>query len=162
MRHFWRLFSRQEEEGAILTEALIVIPVITIFAVGIMEFGNVFWQRQLMELGVRDAARYWSRCRPVDADDNTYMPCSIDTARNIAFYGHPDGNPDGTRLLRVPNWSDPTELTIEPETPPIFPTDDDVIIVTGTMEYYPSPLFSMLSIGAIPITYIHQQRYMGW
>jgi len=68
-------------EGALLTETLIVVPVITIFAVGILEFGNVFWQRHQVQVGVRDAARYWSRCRAA-APFNT---CSPEIAQNLAF-----------------------------------------------------------------------------
>ena len=96
-------------EGALLTEALIVVPVVTIFAVGILEFGNVFWQRHQVQVGVRDAARYWSRCRGT-APFNT---CTQDIARNLAFYG----NPAGTGAPRVPGWINDDDLDIAPLAP---------------------------------------------
>lgn len=143
---------RKAEEGTILTEALIVVPFVTIFAVGILEFGNVFWQRHLLEVGVRDAARYWSRCKP------TFNPCSIENARNFAFFG----NPEGTGPMRVPYWSGDEQLTITPTTPPVEPDETDLIVVTGTATYAASPLISMLRIGDVTMSYTHQQRYFGW
>ncbi len=146
-RPFWK-----NDEGTILAEALLVIPVVTIFAVGILEFGNVFWQRQLLEVGVRDAARYWTRCDPV------FAPCSLTIAENIALYG----NPEGTGNLRVPNWSGEGAVTILPAVPVPSPTAGDTVVVTGTMTYAPSPVFGFLRIGNISISYTHQERYYGW
>lgn len=146
-RPFWR-----SDDGTILAEALLVIPVVTIFAVGILEFGNVFWQRQLLEVGVRDAARYWSRCNPV------FATCSLATARNIAIYG----NPEGTGELRVPNWEGSGAITILPSVQVTSPSAGDTVVVTGTMTYSPSPIFGFLQIGNISISYTHQERYYGW
>ncbi|WP_085641350.1 TadE/TadG family type IV pilus assembly protein [Marivita geojedonensis] len=142
--------SFPDEEGAILVEALIIIPVITIFTIGILEFGNILWQRHQLETGVRDAARYWSRCRP------TFGSCSTDIARNIAFYGTPVG---GGRQ-RVPGWT--SGLSIQPTSPPPTPTSTDLVTVTGTHTYQGSPLFSALRIPLIDISYSFQTRYVGW
>lgn len=151
----WKRF-RSEERGTILTEALIVVPFVTIFAVGILEFGNVFWQRHLLEVGVRDAARYWSRCR-LELADVAYMPCSLDIARNIAFYGKPTAVTSD--FLRVPGWQGADSLSITP-------TEDleygDIIVVTGNVTYAASPLVSMLRIGDIEIAFEYEQRYLGW
>ncbi|THD82451.1 pilus assembly protein [Aliigemmobacter aestuarii] len=139
-------------EGAVLIETLLAVPVATVFAAGVLEFGNVFWQRQQMQVGVRDAARYWSRCRP------DFGACSIDIARNIAFYG----NPAGTGNLRVPGWSDAADLAITPATPPGAPVATDLVRVTGTLDYLGSPLFRLVTSGGISVTYVHEQRYIGW
>ncbi|MFB2608471.1 TadE/TadG family type IV pilus assembly protein, partial [Rhizobium phaseoli] len=53
---FWR-----REEGAVLAEALLAIPFVTLFAAGILEFGSIFWQRMQIDAGLRDAGRYLSR-----------------------------------------------------------------------------------------------------
>ena len=147
---FWK-----NEDGTILAEALIVIPFVTFFAVGIVEFGNVFWQRHMLEVGVRDAARYWARCRPI-SNGAAYMPCSLDIARNIAFYGDP--SPDEGSSLRVPNWFGENAISIEPASP----TSVSIVVVKGTMVYAPSPIFGILRIGNVAITYTHQERYYGW
>lgn len=141
-------------EGAILTETLIVVPVITIFAVGILEFGNVFWQRHQVQVAVRDAARYWARCRAVAP----FTTCDQTIARNLAFYG----NPAGTGGPRVAGWIDPASLDIAPLTPPSNPDRDDVVIVTGTHKYTGSPLMRLIQIDAFDFSYTHQQRYIGW
>lgn len=151
LSQFLRRFA-VSTEGAVLTEALLVIPVVTILAIGILEFGSVFWQRQQMEVGVRDAARYWSRCRP------SFGPCSIATARNLAFYG----TPDGSGALRVPNWYQEADLSIEPATPPANPGPADLVVVTGTLDYLGSPLSSLLGLSLITVSYAHEQRYQGW
>jgi TadE-like protein len=168
MRSFASHLQRFKEStgGAILVEALIVVPVVTILAVGILEFGNVFWERQQMQSGVRDAARYWSRCNQsalfVGANPPT---CDIATARNIAFYG----NPDGTGFLRVPGWSEDDELNIYwvrdntiLTAQPSPATPDDLVVVEGELDYFGSPLFGVLQIDPIVVTYRHTQRYIGW
>ena len=159
MKISWKLPFWKNEDGTILAEALIVIPFVTFFAVGIVEFGNVFWQRHMLEVGVRDAARYWARCRPI-SNGAAYMPCSLDIARNIAFYGEP--SPDVGSSLRVPNWFGEDGISIEPAVPPATPTSGSIVAVKGTMVYAPSPLFGILQVGSVAITYEHQERYYGW
>ena len=159
----WKRKFGSDERGVILAEALIVVPFITVFAVGILEFGNVFSQRHLLEVGVRDAARYLSRCRP-GSNESPYMPCSEDIAKNIALYG----NPTGSGRLRVPNWGPDDALDIEFSISdfPAKPTEEDTIIVEGTMKFIKSPFFEVLSelldIGDIYISYYHEERYFGW
>lgn len=160
MKLTWKRLFWRDDEGSILAEAMLVIPVVTIFAVGILEFGNVFWQRHLLEVGVRDAARYWARCRPLSGSEE-FMHCSQTIARNIAIYG----NPAGTGNFRVPNWQDGAgSVTIEPAEAdiPSQPTPTDVVIVKGTMTYAPSPLFRFLRTGNVAISYTHMERYYGW
>jgi len=142
-------------QGAILTETLIVVPVVTIFAVGILEFGNVFWQRHQVQVAVRDAARYWARCQ----DETPFTTCDLEIARNLAFYGKPivDATTDP---LRVPGWSDAADVTFERL--PELSDDPTLVRVTGTHTYTGSPLMRLLQIEAFDFSYTHEQRYMGW
>jgi Flp pilus assembly protein TadG len=161
LRRIVPFFSRfwNSTQGAILVEALIVVPVVTIFAIGIIEFGNVFWERQQLQAGVRDAARYWARCHDwsTTSGANT-QTCSITTAQNIAFYGKPFPEAGGSTYLRVPNWNQPEDLTITPATP-VF---GDTVVAVGVVDYANSPLFRFLNIGAIRFGYRYEQRYIGW
>lgn len=141
-----------ETSGSVLVEALIVLPIVLVFSVGVLEFGNILWQREQMQTGVRDAARYWSRCRP------DFSSCSISTARNIAFYG----NPTGAGNLRVPNWFEAADLNITPVTPVGSPQADDLVVATGQLDYLGSPMFRMLAIQPISVRYQYSQRYIGW
>lgn len=144
----------QEQRGAIFVEALLIIPVVTIFAIGVIEFGNVFWQRHQMENGVRDAARYWARCRPG-------FSCSDTVAKNIALYG----SPTNTGVPRVPGWDDPSTITLSPATVAGFPSDASAyfpVVVGATIPYTASPLFAALQIPQISLSVRHVQRYIGW
>ncbi|WP_425536829.1 TadE/TadG family type IV pilus assembly protein [Ensifer adhaerens] len=148
-RHsFW-----QSDDGAVLTEALIAVPFITIFAAGILEFGNIFWERMQIDAGLRDAGRYLARCRP---DSGTYDPtCDAATAKMIAFYG--TQSPAAGATLRVSGWGpDLADITI-------VPVDADGTIRVQTSHVYQnSPIFSWLGIDQITISSSHEERFIGW
>ncbi len=156
MMRWFRQFAK-DERGVVLIETLLAIPVLTLLALGILEFGNMMWQRQQLQSGVKDAARYWARCRPLTATGTAYMPCDLGTARLIAFTGHPDGG-----VARVPGWDDASELTITPATPPTVPNDTSLVTVTGTVIYDPSPFFGTFYRAPITMSYWYQTRYLGW
>lgn len=155
------LFSRfrTSERGAILVETLLVIPVITIFAIGVLEFGYVFWERQQMQAGVRDAARYWSRC---SLSSFNASRCTVAKAREIAVnYYDPVSD---AAFLRINGWdgSVAAAVTVTPSTPPANPATTDIVTVTGTLMHRSSPLFRLLNLNPIPITYTYSTRYIGW
>ncbi len=152
LRNHLRRFS-SDLRGAVLTEALLVFPFIIIFSVGILEFGNVLWQRHQLQTGVRDAARYLARC----SDSPTFgAPCDLQVARNIAFYGSPDGTASGTQ--RVPGWDHETELSVT------YPVRGGIrmVVVSAAVDYIDSPLFGMLAVPGFQIEYAYMQRYIGW
>jgi Flp pilus assembly protein TadG len=143
------------DEGSILVETLLIVPVITIFAVGIMEFGNLLWQRHQLQTGVRDAARYWARCGPE-------LNCTIERARNIAFYGTPAPQV-GVSPVRVPGWTEDSQLTVtpDPNPAPAAATAQSVISVTGEFEYT-GLLLALIGVQPVSVSYTHTQRYIGW
>jgi hypothetical protein len=144
---FWR-----REEGAVLAEALLAVPFVTLFAAGILEFGNIFWERMQIDAGLRDAGRYMSRCRPASG---TYVPtCNQATARTIAFYG--TQSPAAGAKPRVPGWQDAADITIA------GPDADGNITLSTAHLYQTSPLFGWLGIDAITINSFHEERYIGW
>lgn len=155
-RSFLKPFFRNEN-GSVLIEVLITAPVLLFFTIGILEFGNIFWQRHQLATGVRDAARYWSRCQVAGFTSS----CSPDIARNIAFYG----NPAGTGGLRVPGWNTAAELVLTPATRAALPSSSggySEVRAAGNVDYQPSPLLGMLEIGTINLSYTHVERYIGW
>lgn len=86
-----------------MLEAAFVMPVLVPLLFGFMEFSWYFHKQQLVESGVRDAARYLARAAP----DNGTSPCTLTTpvdfkarAQNIAVTGVATG---GTP--RVPGWT---------------------------------------------------------
>lgn len=140
-----------DQHGVIFVEALLVLPILILLTFAILEFGNIMWQRQQVQVGVRDAARYWSRCR-TDVDT-----CN-DIARNIAFYGTPAAG----LTPRVPGWELPDQLTIDPATLPTTPADDDIVTVAGAVTYAGSPVFSRIFSNSITLNYTYTIRYIGW
>lgn len=90
-------------EGSVLVEATILMPFLVTLMFGLFEFSWYFHKQQLVESGVRDAARYLARVAPDDGTD----PCTLTTpvdfkarAQNIAVTGAATG---GTP--RVPGWT---------------------------------------------------------
>lgn len=141
---------RSREDGAVLTEALVAVPFVTLFAAGILEFGNIFWQRMQIDAGLRDAGRYMSRCRP---RTDPAEPTCEETAKKIAIYGTQASG----AALRVPGWGDNLDdITIVP-----VDTDGTITVQTAHV-YQSSPVFSWLGIDEITITSSHEERYIGW
>ncbi len=98
----------RDEAGAVLAEALIVIPFVTLFSVAILEFGGMFWQKAQIETGLRDAARYLARCQTAAS---FAAACNATAARDIAYYG--TASPGVGAALRVPGWGpDAADVTI--------------------------------------------------
>ena len=73
------------ESGAALVEAAVVLPVFLTLVGGVYEFGFFLFQEQLVNSGVRDAARYLALT--VDPTSNTNQ--SI--AKNLAVSGSVSG-----------------------------------------------------------------------
>jgi Flp pilus assembly protein TadG len=90
-----------DTEGSVLIEATVVVPVLVTLMLGLFEFSWYFHKQQLVESGIRDAARYLAR---VDAGKNDGNPCndttSVAQAKNIAVTGVTSG---GT--ARVTGWT---------------------------------------------------------
>jgi|ERR1051326_4568481 hypothetical protein len=72
---------RSAESGAALVEAAVVLPVFLTLVGGVYEFGFFLFQEQLVNAGVRDAARYLALT--VDPTSNTNQSF----AKNLAVRG---------------------------------------------------------------------------
>jgi Flp pilus assembly protein TadG len=62
----------RDDEGSVLIEATILMPFLVTLMFGLFEFSWYFHKQQLVESGVRDAARYMARV----AQDGT-NPCAL-------------------------------------------------------------------------------------
>jgi Flp pilus assembly protein TadG len=142
----------EDEQGIAMTEAIIVVPFLTFLAIAVLEFGSVLWQREQIETGLRDAARYMARCR--HATDTCQS-----TARNLAYYG----SSSPTTRLRVRDWNADNSPITFTETESESESDDSTIISVTTSHYLRgSPMFSALGIGNITVAGNHNQRKIGW
>jgi Flp pilus assembly protein TadG len=90
-----------DTEGSVLVEAALILPIFILLTIGSLEFSWYFQKQQLVESGVRDAARYMARVNAGAEDAN---PCSDATAtsnaKGIAVNGVTSG---GT--ARVSGWT---------------------------------------------------------
>ncbi|MER8745990.1 pilus assembly protein [Mesorhizobium sp. M1004] len=146
----------RDERGAVLAEALIIVPFVTVFSVGILEFGNMFWEKEQVETGLRDAARYLARCQP--SSPSFVSQCSDTVARRIAYYG--TSNPAAT-ALRVPGWG-PSGSAIVFARVTRGEAGDKVIVASTSLAYSNSPLFGWLGLANMTIQAYHEERYIGW
>jgi Flp pilus assembly protein TadG len=87
-------------DGSALVEGALIIPVLFLLMYGVYDFSWFFYQQQLVETGLRGAARYLARlpgsCDPASAD----RPIEQARARTLAATGTIDGN-----ASRVAGWT---------------------------------------------------------
>src|SRR5918998_6330047 len=93
------LCFRRDTQGVAAMEAGLALPFIVAMAAGLFEFGSLFYNFEMMQTGVRDAARYLARVADPVASEAA--------ARNLAIRGTVDtsGSP------RVKLWQ-PTHIQI--------------------------------------------------
>lgn len=139
---------RRERDGAAMTEAILAVPILVMLAFGVLEFGSLFWQREQIETGLRDAARYMARCRHDTAVCQT-------VARNLAYYG----SVSAQSPPRVPQWEAGASPITFAETVSATQT---VVTASTVHQLVNSPLFGFLGIDEITITSWHDQRVIGW
>ena len=92
----------KDAEGSVLVEATILTPFLVTLMFGLFEFSWYFHKQQLVESGVRDAARYLARTAQ-DTSPPT-DPCSnatfVANAKSIAVTSAVTGG-----AVRVPGWT---------------------------------------------------------
>ncbi|WP_429811849.1 TadE/TadG family type IV pilus assembly protein [Ensifer sp. B1-9] len=151
---------RRETQGAVLVEAIVAVPFVTFFSVAILEFGNMLWQKEQIETGLRDAARYLARCQPDNLPDFD-SDCSEVLARRIAYYGTSSAS---ATVPRVTGWTPArSAITFEYPMRQGYQAGLHKVVVARTSHVYStSPLFGWLDLGAVNIQAYHEERYVGW
>lgn len=150
------------ERGAALVELSIVVPVIMVLGLGVMEFANYFFNYQLVQNGVRDAARF-AASLPYDPANKTVNDTAI---KNIAVTGVTTG---GTKRV---NWWNTTDVTVtwgSVANPTLsgggqsYRYSGDVPIVTvSTSVGYPSLGFlGFIGLNSITLQASHKERVFG-
>ncbi len=156
-----RAFGR-DEKGTGLLEMAVMMPFLLLLGAGVFEFGNIFYQKMLMESGIRDSARYLARCNTLGPLD-----CDFTKARNIAVYGDPDGGGSP----RIAGWS--TNLVFISY---INTTNNVVgglpeyrggstiqtVRVTSAHAYTGMALLRFLFINPVALRVAHEERVIGW
>lgn len=152
--------SARDDRGVAAIEAAIAFPFLVALGAGLFEFGTVFYNVELMQTGVRDAARYLAR---------TEEPTAAEAAaRNLAVTGAVTaGQP-----LRV-SWWQPQQVRITyRDTPnPIDPATGlrryrgadplKVIRVSTDVPYAGQGLLALIRLGPLQVGAAHEERYVG-
>ncbi len=96
----------RDRRGAAATELALTLPVLLLILFGIIEFGRLLHDYQIVDKGVRDAGRYLSRMDLI-CPGAALAAADLDTARRLALTGQPDGD---QALLYY--WTDPTSVAV--------------------------------------------------
>lgn len=155
-----RLCRLADDRGVAAVEAALSFPFLIAVSAGLMEFGAMFYNYQLMQTGVRDAGRYLSRVPDLAAAE--------ENAKRLAVTGSiVSGQP-----ARV-SWWTPAQVEIGYRTI-ANPRDaatglrdyragDSVTIVrvSTSVPYAGTGLLSSLGLGSVQIGAAHEERYVG-
>ena len=139
-------------------EFTLVAPLLISLMCGLAEFGQALRQYQIMQKGVRDAARYLSRVPvnpPCAGGDAAAWESYVAQARNLAVYGV-----TGTGAPLFKGWTNPATVSVPAPTclvnPRPFGADLPQITVTAAAPYVDLGLLSFLGLGPITLTVSHQ------
>jgi len=162
IRSLWR-----DRDGSVLVESALVVPVMFSLVFGAFEFSWFFYKQQLIEIGVRDAARYLARiplttsgatpCTQTDpATGTTYNTY----AQHIAAYG----NTGGTGTARVSGWSGPTiTCSTTSNSSGTYADASTIYTIVATTSFADPALgfFGMLGLSVPSIASTHKERFIG-
>jgi len=150
-------------EGSVLVEATILTPFLVTLMFGLFEFSWYFHKQQLVESGVRDAARYLARVAP-----DGINPCTLTTpvdfkarAQNIAVTGLATG---GT--ARVSGWTTGS-VTMSCNTvnnsSATYDGGPTIYIITASTNFADPSLgyFGLLKLAARSLSASHTERSIG-
>ena len=169
VKRLWR-----RDEGSALVEATIITPVLLTLFLGVFEFSWYFYNQQLVEAGVRDAARFMARIR---LTGGTTDPCSQNDANGYSY--KIDAGCIATNAsvatsatscggaARVSGWTyNQVSSNIQCLASPTGSFVDGattmtIIYVTTTVADPSLGFFSTLGLTAPSITVTHQERYIG-
>jgi Flp pilus assembly protein TadG len=159
----------RDQNGSALAEAAILVPVLLILFLGVFEFSYLFYQQQLIEIGIRDAARYLSR---TSLDNPCDQANFVTNAKKLATTGSVDASTPPRVCTNGTCWDVANvQITCAVSTgtggPYILPDGTfgppNPWIITVTTSYLdPSlGLFGLLGLSPPNISFTHSERSIG-
>jgi Flp pilus assembly protein TadG len=151
---------RRDARGTAAMEAALAFPFIVALVAGLIEFGSLLYNFELIQTGVRDAARYLARVADPAASEAA--------ARNLALRG----TVASSGALRV-KWWQPTQIQITYKTTPnpvdvgtgrrLYRGSDPlrVVRVSTSFDYAGMGLLNVIGLGPIRVAAAHEERYVG-
>jgi Flp pilus assembly protein TadG len=159
---------RSDRSGSVATEIAVATPFLVFLTAGIIEYGSMLRSTELMQTGVRDAARYLASMPGLPVAPTATRSSIEQRARLLATTGMitTGGTP------RVRDWTTAgVQVTYEPIANPRDDAsglrqhrgDDNIYIVrvTGTMNYTGIGMLRTLGIGPVAVTAAHEERHVA-
>jgi Flp pilus assembly protein TadG len=154
--------KENDECGAALIELTLVVPFLLGLGLGVMEFANYFYNYQLVQNGVRDAARF-AASLPYNSTNTTLNDTAI---KNLAVTGVTSG---GTNRV---SWWNASDVSVTWGTVAnaslgggklSYRYNGAVPVVTvSTRAAYPSLGFlGFIGLGSITLNTSHKERVFG-
>ncbi len=161
----------RNRRGSVMVEMAAILPFLMALGCGVFEFGAFFYQYQMVEAGVRDAARYMARVTDTASSltpcDPVVLASKVANAKDIAVMGVIGG-----ATKRVSWWNE-ADVTVDYATTianpmiggyPTYrgPRTGIRIINVSTSASYPGVGFlSFLGLSPPTISLSHQERCIG-
>lgn len=152
---------RSDEKGAALLELAIILPVLTVLGLGILEFGNFFYNYQIVDNGVRDAARF-AASLPYSSSNTTQNDTAI---KNMAVTGQPAG---GTSRVRgwstsdvIVTWGTVANTPVSGVTPYRYSGPVPVVTVSTSFTYRALGFLGFMGLTSLTIKANHKERVFG-
>jgi Flp pilus assembly protein TadG len=151
---------RNDKRGVAALEAALAFPFLVLMTAGLFEFGSLFYNYELIQTGVRDAARYLARVADPHASETA--------ARNLATRG----SVDTSGALRVRWWqAGDVQITYRAIANPVDATTGrrlyrggdplTVVRVSTSLDYTGIGLLTKVGLGPVPLTAAHEERYVN-
>jgi Flp pilus assembly protein TadG len=157
-----------DRDGAAMVEMAAMLPFLLFLGCGVFEFGAFFYQYQMVQAGIRDAARYLARVSDPTTSTTpcapTVLTANESAAKNIAVTGVTSG---GTNRV---SWFRTSDITISyihfanPPNNPLYRGPPQITVVqVSTNPSYPGVGFlSFLGLGSgLTVNLRHQERCIG-
>ncbi len=144
-------------QGTSIIELAVILPVLVTIGLGMIEFGNMLYQYHLINVGVRDAARYLAGLEQTAANETS--------ARNIATTGEVSG---GTNRV---SWWNTSSVSVshtqlannDGSGNKIFRGGDTITMVTvsTSVQYQSLGFLGTLNLGNFNLAAQHEERVYG-
>lgn len=167
----WKLYRRlgRCSAGTSMVELALVLPILLVIMIGFFEFGRALHHHHMMEVAVRDAARFLARSPETGMGGNACGAPAAGTpaaqAQRLAMYGT---TLPGVQPL-LPYWHDgqPQEFCIHGPTPRTMTAPDGtsftvrVIRLEAQVTYEGLGLLALLGLESLPLRAAHEQIHVG-
>jgi Flp pilus assembly protein TadG len=164
LKNAWR-----DKDGSALVEASLLTPLLVSLYFGVFDFSWYFYNQQLVEAGVRDAARYMARIELTNGNTN---PCAQND-RNGVLYTTDAANiavtaQTSSGTARVTGWT-ASDVTISCVASPSLSTgvyadgSASMTIISATTNFADPSLgfFALLGLSTPSLSFTHQERFIG-